>query len=104
MSDLDSQLEALHVANASKLNIEIWLEVPPVLIRGDKLGELATERENVLHLRASADIETKTLLHLLATSDILDPEVVGDVVWDLNDTIVVDTLEHAVHQANMLDD
>ena len=71
--DLNTELEALHVANASELNVKIWLEVPPVLVCGDKFGELASECEDVLHLRASTDIETQTLLHLLAASDVFDP-------------------------------
>lgn len=104
MSDLNTELETLHVADASELNVKVWLEVSSVLIRSDKYGKLTSQRKDVLHLRARADVQGEALLHLLAAGDVLDPEVVGDVVWDLDDAIVVDALEDAIHQGDVLHD
>lgn len=104
VADFDAEFQALHIAEADEFDVEVGLEVSAVVVGGDEFLHLGAEGEDVFHLGGGGDVDMETLLHLSATANVLDPEVVSDVVWDLNDAIVVDSLEDGVHQANVLDD
>ena len=79
--DLDAEFEMLEVADAGKLDVEVRLEVAAVVVVSDKFLEFGAESEDVLHLGSGGDVESEALLHDARAADVLDPKVVGDVVW-----------------------
>jgi hypothetical protein len=83
VSYFELELQLIHTSYTDATEHDVGLEIPDVFGGSDELVHFETKGFDVEHGGIERDVKFEALQHAFATSYVIYPEGVEDVVWDL---------------------
>ena len=83
MSYFELELHLIHASYTDATEYDVGLEIPDVFGSSDELLHFETKGFDVGHGGIEGDVKFEALQQTFATSYVIYPEGVEDVVWDL---------------------
>ncbi len=83
MSYFQLELQLIHTSYTDAAEYDVGLEIADVFGSADELLHFETKGFDVGHGGVEGDVKFEALQHTFATSYVIDPEGVEDVIWDL---------------------